>query len=443
MYAHKDTIVAQATASGRGGIAIVRVSGEKVSSIIQSVLKSQLKPRQTYHLPFLDHDETVIDEGVAVYFQAPNSFTGEDVLELHGHGSPVVVDSLIQRILSLGARMANPGEFSERAFLNDKIDLTQAEAIADLIDAQSKQAARLAVRSLQGAFSRAIASLSEKIIYLRTYIEAAIDFAEEEIDFLKDDQITKQYQAILDELSTIQSQAKQGSLMREGITAVIAGEPNVGKSSLLNALSGKELAIVTDIPGTTRDVLRDHVLVHGIPMHIIDTAGLRDSDDVVEREGIRRAKLEMDQADLILHVQDANQADAASISSYVPTLVIKNKIDLAHTQPAVKQENETTQIYLSAKTGAGIDLLRATIVKTVGAKPQEEGLYSARRRHLDALARAKVFLEQGLTQLTDTRAGELVAEELRLAHQSLCEITGEFSADDLLGRIFASFCVGK
>jgi len=444
-----DTIAAQATPPGKGGIAIVRVSGPAVKNLIQRITGCELRPRQANYLPFHDVSGNVIDEGVAIYFPNPHSFTGEDVLELHGHGGPVVVDLLLQRLLSLGVRLARPGEFSERAFLNGKIDLAQAEAIADLINASSKQAARSAIRSLQGEFSKKIHDLNEKIVELRVYIEAAIDFTDEEIDFLSDNSLRQRINEILHDLTSIQTKAKQGSFLREGITAVIAGEPNVGKSSLLNYLSGKEVAIVTDIPGTTRDVLRNHILIDGMPMHIIDTAGLRDSDDVVEQEGIRRAYREMEQADIVLYVMDASkhsQVDLGFLPTAIssrPIIFIRNKIDLMSELPSISAENDHTCISLSAKSGAGIDLLIDQIKNQVGFEAQNEGIYLARRRHLDALARAQSCVMEGLKQLTYSHSGELAAEDFRQAHRALCEITGEFTADDLLGRIFSSFCIGK
>ncbi|MBX3708422.1 MAG: tRNA uridine-5-carboxymethylaminomethyl(34) synthesis GTPase MnmE [Gammaproteobacteria bacterium] len=441
-----DTIVAQATPSGRGGIAVVRVSGPQVTNVIHHVLGHELSPRQAAYHRFYDVDGAVIDEGIAIFFSRPNSFTGEDVLELHGHGGPVVVDLLLQRILSLGPRLARPGEFSERAYLNGKIDLAQAESIADLINASSQQAARSAIRSLQGEFSKEIYALNEKIIYLRTYIEAAIDFTDEEIDFLGDEKIATLLSKILEDLNTIQQKAKQGSFLREGITVVIVGEPNVGKSSLLNYLSGKEVAIVTDIPGTTRDVLRNDILIDGMPIHIIDTAGLRHSDDLVEQEGIRRAYHEMEKADIILHVVDAANAVSSDMTRWEnsrPRITIRNKIDLTREQPSIKNENSETIISLSVKLGVGIDLLKSHIKAQVGYCPTTEGTYLARRRHLDALARAKTHLQESLMQLRQSHAGELAAEDLRLAHLSLCEITGEFTTDDLLGHIFSSFCIGK
>lgn len=439
-----DTIAAQATPTGRGGIAIIRVSGHLVSTIIKAMLGCELAPRQATYLPFRDSDGEVIDEGVAIFFPNPHSFTGEDVLELQGHGGPVVVDLLLQCILSLGVRLARPGEFSERAFLNDKIDLTQAESIADLINASSKQAVRSAMRSLQGEFAKEIHALNEKIIYVRMYVEAAIDFTDEEIDFLADEKISSALKKILDDLKEIQRKAKQGSFLREGITVVIAGEPNVGKSSLLNCLSGKEMAIVTDIPGTTRDVLRDSILIDGMPVHIIDTAGLRESHDIVEQEGIRRAYNEMKKADIVLYVTDANNDEIKEpvLKFEQPFITIRNKIDLMNELSSIHSNDNKTIISLSAKSGAGVDLLKQYIKEQVGFQPAGEGMYLARRRHLDALARAQSHVHECLDQLS-SRSGELAAEDLRQAHLALCEITGVFTSDDLLGRIFSSFCIGK
>jgi tRNA modification GTPase len=441
-----DTITAQVTPPGRGGVAVVRVSGPLTNTISAAILQQALSPRVATYLPFRDHDNGVIDEGLAIYFPNPHSFTGEDVLELQGHGGPVVVDLILQRVLQLGARLAKPGEFSERAFLNGKMDLAQAEAVADLIDASSAQAARLALRSLQGEFSRVIHELTEKIIYLRMYIEAAIDFTDEEIDFLADDKLSQQMHEIIVGLNEIETNAKQGCFLREGITAVIAGAPNVGKSSLLNRLSGKDTAIVTDIPGTTRDVLRDVVLIDGMPMHIVDTAGLRESSDVVELEGMRRAHQEIERADLILYLQDASKSasplELPPAASGRPVLVIRNKIDMTNEAPTLSNDDMTT-ISLSAKTGAGIDLLKDQIKKLVGFNQQTEGIFLARRRHLDALARTRQHIVSAKQQLTANKAGELAAEDLRLAQQAMSEITGEFTSDDLLGRIFSSFCIGK
>ena len=443
-----DTIVAKATPEGRSGVAVIRISGSKVKEITFAMLGCELLPRYANYLPFFDEKGEVLDEGIALFFPHPHSFTGEDILELQGHGGPVVVDLLLQRILELGARLARPGEFSERAFLNGKIDLTQAEAIADLIEASGKQAARSAMRSLQGEFSKVIHEMNEKIIHLRTHIEAAIDFADEEINFLSDHKIHENFFVILNQLKEIIAKAKQGHLLKEGVKVAIIGQPNVGKSSLLNALSGREVAIVTDIPGTTRDVLRDHLLVDGMPLHIVDTAGLRESEDIIEQEGIRRAHQEMKQADFILYVMDANsphdfEKEISTLSVSQPIILIRNKIDLIHAEPAIQKIAENIIISISAKKGWGIDLLKQQLKKQIGFQDHAEGIFLARRRHLDALARVKFCLENGLNALQESRARELVAEDLRQASLSLSEITGEFTADDLLGRIFSSFCIGK
>lgn len=450
MKNNSETIVAAATPPGRGGVAIVRISGPLVKDVSTQLLKKIPEARYATCTSFFDAAGNAIDQGIALYFPGPHSFTGEDILELHGHGGPAIVDCLIRRILELGPRLAHPGEFSERAFLNDKIDLAQAEAIADLIDAASEQAARNALRSLQGEFSRKIHGLVEALIQLRIYVEAAIDFVEEEIDFLNGQQVSSGLNTIIHNLETIQASATQGSLLRDGITAVIAGQPNVGKSSLLNQLSGKDVAIVTEIPGTTRDVLREHILIDGMPMHVIDTAGLRESDDLVEQEGIRRAQDEIAKADLILFVVDASRTDPVFLSDFLQkipehaTLVtIRNKIDLIQEQPELIHDQKNITVSLSAKDSSGIELLKKQIKDSVGYNTHLEGNFSARRRHLDALARAHAFLLNGKKQLTEHRAGELLAEDLRQAQNTLNEITGEFTSDDLLGRIFGSFCIGK
>lgn len=441
-----ETIVALATPLGRGGVAIVRVSGSKVLHIAEHILDQIPTPRYALFSSFRDEKKLIIDQGIALYFVSPHSFTGEDVLELHCHGGIVVVERLIKRVLALGARLAKPGEFSERAFLNDKIDLIQAEAIADLIDASSESAARSALRSLQGEFSKKINELVENIIKLRMYVEAAIDFVEEEVDFLADNQIQINLNAIIDYLAIIQASAKQGALLRDGITAVIAGKPNAGKSSLLNQLSGKDSAIVTDIAGTTRDLLREHIVIDGMPIHIIDTAGLRESVDIVEQEGIRRAYAEIVKADIVLFVLDATETTPTNLNMFLKDIpphativTIRNKIDLL-------QEDAVTSgncISLSAKQGIGIELLKKHIKSIVGYQPTQEGVFSARQRHLDALSRAKEFLFNGKQQLENQKAGELLAEDLRQAQLALNEITGEFTSDDLLGRIFSNFCIGK
>jgi tRNA modification GTPase len=451
---HQDTIAAQATAPGRGGVGIIRVSGRRAGDIAQSILGHIPKPRYAHYGAFHDTQGQEIDQGIALYFPGPNSFTGEDVLELQGHGGPVVMDFLLKRVLTLGARLANPGEFSERAFLNDKLDLAQAEAIADLIDASSVQAAQSALRSLQGEFSRRIHALVEALIQLRIYVEAAIDFPEEEIDFLADGKVLGDLLAIIDQLQAVQNEARQGSLLREGMSVVIAGRPNAGKSSLLNALAGRETAIVTDIAGTTRDVLREHIHIDGMPLHIIDTAGLRDAPDEVERIGIDRAWQEIRKADRILMMADSTQTSATApdelwhdFVEHLPDLsrvtVIRNKADISGEKTGKQQVGEHTLISLSAKNGEGIDLLREHLKDCMGFQSTTEGGFMARRRHLDALERAHELLQTGRDQLEHQGAGELLAEDLRQAQQVLNEITGEFSSDDLLGRIFSSFCIGK
>ncbi|MDV6253722.1 tRNA uridine-5-carboxymethylaminomethyl(34) synthesis GTPase MnmE [Vibrio sp. EA2] len=450
-----DTIVAQATAPGRGGVGIIRVSGPKANLVAEEITGKTLKPRYAEYLPFQAQNGTVLDEGIALYFPNPHSFTGEDVLELQGHGGPVVMDMLIKRILGIeGVRAARPGEFSERAFLNDKMDLTQAEAIADLIDASSEEAAKSALQSLQGQFSQRIQTLVESLIHLRIYVEAAIDFPEEEIDFLADGKVAGDLQAIIDNLDAVRREANQGSIMREGMKVVIAGRPNAGKSSLLNALSGKESAIVTDIAGTTRDVLREHIHIDGMPLHIIDTAGLRDASDEVEKIGIERAWDEIAQADRVLFMVDGTTTDATDPKDIWPDFVdrlpdsigmtvIRNKADQTNEEMGICHVNNPTLIRLSAKTGAGIDALRTHLKACMGFSGNTEGGFMARRRHLDALERAAQHLQIGQEQLEGYMAGEILAEELRITQQHLNEITGEFSSDDLLGRIFSSFCIGK
>ncbi|MBD2800992.1 tRNA uridine-5-carboxymethylaminomethyl(34) synthesis GTPase MnmE [Xenorhabdus sp. M] len=450
-----DTIVAQATPPGRGGVGILRISGRRAAEVAEVVLGKLPKPRYADYLPFRDVDGTVLDQGIALYFPGPNSFTGEDVLELQGHGGPVILDLLLKRILTIsGVRIANPGEFSERAFLNDKLDLAQAEAIADLIDASSEQAARSAMNSLQGAFSNQVHQLVEALTHLRIYVEAAIDFPDEEIDFLSDGKIEAQLDGVIAELAEVRSQARQGSLLREGMKVVIAGRPNAGKSSLLNALAGREAAIVTDIAGTTRDVLREHIHIDGMPLHVIDTAGLREASDEVERIGIERAWQEIEQADRVLFMVDSTTTDAvepaqiwpefmAKLPPSLPITVIRNKTDMTGEETGVAEISDYTLIRLSAREGKGIDLLREHLKETMGFNSNTEGGFLARRRHLQALNTAAEHLHEGHQQLVFARSGELLAEELRLAQQALSEITGEFTSDDLLGRIFSSFCIGK
>lgn len=449
MNGTNDTIAAQATPPGRGGVGIVRISGPKAAECAEVILGHCPRPRHAEYLPFNDTSGEVVDEGLALYFPRPNSFTGEDVLELQGHGGPVVMDRLLAIVQQLGVRLARPGEFSERAFLNGKLDLAQAEAIADLIDASSEQAARSALRSLRGEFSQRVHELVDRLTELRMYVESAIDFPEEEIDFLADGEVQRRLDAIRASLSSVQAAAQQGSLLKEGMTVVLAGLPNAGKSSLLNALAGQESAIVTDIAGTTRDVLREQINLDGMPLHIIDTAGLRESADAVEQEGIRRAWREIEQADRLLLLVDDGRGvteEERAILERLPhglsMTVIRNKCDLSGRPAAIEQGELGTELRLSAKSGEGLDLLRKHLEQSMGYQGTGEGSFMARRRHLDALARAEANLLNG-DQLLQQGAGELLAEELRLAQHALGEITGEVSSDDLLGRIFASFCIGK
>ncbi|HHF5473993.1 TPA: tRNA uridine-5-carboxymethylaminomethyl(34) synthesis GTPase MnmE [Haemophilus influenzae] len=451
----KETIVAQATAPGRGGIGILRVSGPLATKVAQAILGKCPKPRMADYLPFKDADGTILDQGIVLYFKSPNSFTGEDVLELQGHGGQVVLDLLLKRILQIdGIRLARPGEFSEQAFLNDKLDLAQAEAIADLIDATSEQAVRSALKSLQGEFSKKVNELVDSVIYLRTYVEASIDFPDEEIDFLADGKIEANLRGIINQLEDVRSEAKQGSILREGMKVVIAGRPNAGKSSLLNALAGREAAIVTDIAGTTRDVLREHIHIDGMPLHIIDTAGLRDAIDEVERIGISRAWTEIEQADRIILMLDSSDPESADLSkvrseflaklpSTLPVTIVRNKIDLNGEQASESEQGSYQMISLSAQTHDGVQLLREHLKQAMGFQTGMEGGFLARRRHLDALDKAAEHLQIGLVQLTEFHAGELLAEELRLVQSYLSEITGQFTSDDLLGNIFSSFCIGK
>lgn len=450
-----ETIAAVATAQGRGGVGIVRVSGPLASTLAQAICQRELQPRYAHYGPFFADAKQVIDEGLALYFPGPNSFTGEDVLELQGHGGPVVLDLLLRRCVKLGARLARPGEFSERAFLNDKLDLAQAEAIADLIEASSEQAARNALRSLQGEFSRRVHGLTERLISLRIYVEAAIDFPEEEIDFLADGHVLNLLDGVRADLAGVLREAGQGALLRDGMTVVIAGRPNAGKSSLLNALAGREAAIVTEIAGTTRDVLREHIHIDGMPLHVVDTAGLRDTEDQVERIGVERALKAIGEADRILLVVDATAPEADDPFALWPEFLdqrpdpakvtlIRNKADLSGESVVLEVCNDGhVTISLSAKSTEGLDLLREHLKACMGYEQTSESSFSARRRHLEALRQASSHLEHGHAQLTLAGAGELLAEDLRMAQQALGEITGAFSSDDLLGRIFSSFCIGK
>ncbi len=445
--------MAAATPPGRGGLAVVRVSGALSGAIAQAVLGAIPEPRLATYRRFLDATGEPIDQGVALFFPAPNSFTGEDVLELQGHGGPVVVDLIIHRVVECGARLARAGEFSERAFLNDKIDLAQAEAVADLIDSATAAAARAAMRSLCGEFSDEVRGLTEALIDLRMFVEAAIDFPEEEVDFLCAGELTVRLGRVFELLGALEANARRGQLLRDGMVIVIAGRPNAGKSSLMNRLAGHDAAIVTPEPGTTRDVLRERIEIDGLPLSIIDTAGLHTAANAIEAEGVRRARAEMNRADRILLVVDAaararGESGPVAVSDLpegIPVTRIHNKIDLTQgVQPhVVNNADGSAELWLSALTGAGLPLLREHLKSCVGFESAGGGALSARRRHLDALVRARRHLEEARRQLVETRSGEIVAEELRLTQAALAEITGEFSNEDLLGRIFSSFCIGK
>lgn len=468
-FSEKSTIAAQATAPGRGGVGIIRVSGSEAKNVAQAILGKIPEVRKAEYLPFMDDNKQVLDQGIALFFKGPNSFTGEDVIEFQGHGGPVILDMLLKAILVIPkVTMAKPGEFSEQAFLNDKLDLTQAEAIADLINSSSEQAARSALHSLQGDFSKLVHEMVESIIHLRMYVEAAIDFPEEEIDFLADKKIVTDLKAIIKQVESVRNQAQQGSIIREGMRVVIAGRPNAGKSSLLNALSGKEAAIVTDIAGTTRDVMTEQIHIDGMPLHIIDTAGLRDSDDKVEQIGIERAWQEIKQADRVLLMVDASEQhsvlyDERDIKNYYPEFfeqlpenisltLVRNKADLNQskvkdsiglTEITDSKQKTHTIITLSAKTGDGIEALKEHLKTIMGYQGSTEGGFMARRRHLTALTNTHQHLIIGLEQLESFVAGEILAEELRICQQELDQITGEFTSDDLLSKIFSSFCIGK
>jgi tRNA modification GTPase len=442
------TIVARATPAGRGGIGVVRISGPLARPIAEAVLGSCPAPRVATLNTFTDAGGQALDTGLALFFPAPHSYTGEDVLELQGHGGPVLLEMLVGRIVSLGARIARPGEFTERAFLNDKLDLLQAEAVADLIDAGSRTAARAAQRSLSGEFSAAILGLNEQVTGLRMYVEAAIDFPEEEIDFLATDELRRRLDAVEQEFTRIETAARQGRLLRDGVHVVIAGRPNSGKSSLLNRLAGYDAAIVTDQPGTTRDPIREQLEIDGLPVHIVDTAGLRDSGDVVEREGVNRTRAQLAVADLALLVIDAADAGhigdlSAELPAGTPVIVVRNKIDLSGEAAGLAGDGEPTLVRISARTGAGLPDLRQLIKQQAGFGEAGEGTVIARQRHLDSIRRARAHFDAGREQLERQRAGELLAEELRGAQLALAEITGEFTSDDLLGKIFGSFCIGK
>jgi tRNA modification GTPase len=442
----KDTIVAIATPPGKGGIGIVRLSGADTEKIARSILENVPSARVATRARFHDSNGLPIDTGIALWFPAPDSFTGESVLELQGHGGPVVMSLLVQTAVELGARRAEPGEFSKRAFLNGKLDLVQAEAVADLIDSGTTQAARAAHRSLSGAFSREVDALLEQLIRLRLHVEAAIDFPEEEIDFLSDKALLAQLETCQQSFDELQSRASAGRVLKDGVHAVIVGKPNAGKSSLLNLLSGQDAAIVTEYAGTTRDILREQIDIDGLAVQLVDTAGIRDNPDAIEAEGIRRAKRALENADLVLWIQDATDADPKlpddTALPDVPVVVLRNKIDLSGDSAGVVAD-EPVVLNISATSGAGIDELKDTIRRIAGYADQGEGAFTARQRHVDALVTAAGHFGRGRQALEVERAGELLAEELRLAQGALSALTGEFSSDDLLGRIFTEFCIGK
>ena len=457
----KDTIAAVATAPGKGGIGIIRLSGDKASAIAQHITGlSMLEPRHAHYASFYDQHGEKLDSGIALFFPGPNSFTGEDVIELQGHGGRVILDLLLTEAIAHGARIARPGEFSERAFLNNKIDLVQAEAIADIIESSSQSAARSAVRSLSGEFSEKINQLTHDLTQLRVYVEAAIDFPDEEVDFISDSTLVHSLDAILKSIDAIYQQARQGQLIRDGLSVVIIGKPNAGKSSLLNLLAGDDLAIVNQQAGTTRDILREDIHIDGLPLRIIDTAGLRESPDEIEQEGIKRAKREIEKADTLLYMRDISEngnkenlstLDAIKIELHslgintvdqTPCIVVNNKIDLHAIEAQQIQHNAYREIFLSAKTGSGLDFLKQNL-KDICGYQNTEGNFVARRRHIDALSQTQQAVQAGRQQLLEFKAGELLAEELRQAQNHLGQITGTVTSDDLLGEIFSSFCIGK
>ncbi len=441
-----DTIVAPATPPGIGGIGVVRISGPLVEEIGARMLGSLPDPRQATYARFRDAEGQQIDAGIALYFPGTASFTGEPVLELQGHGGPVVIAMLVDAALDCGARLAEPGEFTQRAFLNDKLDLAQAEAVADLVGSGTQQAARAALRSLSGVFSEQVEALAEKLVRLRLYVEAAIDFPEEEIDFLSDDKLSADLDVCAAQFEALQRGAGSGRVLRDGYRVVIVGKPNAGKSSLLNHLSGEDTAIVTELAGTTRDILREQINIDGLAVELVDTAGLREDPDRIEEEGIRRARKAMSSADAVLWIQDATDPAPGSIDASVPddipVTVVRNKIDLCAERPGT-EPGEPFVVRLSARTGVGMDALRERLRQMAGYRNLGEGAFTARQRHVDALQRAASHFAAGRQALNEARAGELLAEELRLAHEALGEITGAVSSDDLLGMIFSTFCIGK
>ena len=442
-----DTIAAIATASGAGGIGVVRLSGPDVKQIATQVLGHCPAPRHAAYLDFKQANGDLIDRGIAIFYPNPHSYTGENVLELQAHGGTALMQILLARCITLGARQAEPGEFTRRAYLNDKIDLAQAEAVADVINAATAEAAQSAVRSLSGEFSQRINALLLKLIDLRMFVEACLDFPEEEIDFITQGRVAEKLASIIAELNSVFAQAKQGSLLREGINVVLVGQPNVGKSSLMNQLAGEEIAIVTSIAGTTRDTIKNAIQINGVPLHIIDTAGLRETDDEVEKFGIARTWRAAESANIALLLVDAAHGiteTEKSILERLPQEIAKiwvhNKIDIGHELPSVKEIEAITHIYLSAKTGAGLDLLKSHLLKLAGYENNAEGVFMARARHLQALDKVALHLSIAAQQI---KSAELLAEELRIAQVALASITGEFTSDDLLGEIFSKFCIGK
>lgn len=442
-----DTIAAIATAPGAGGIGIVRVSGPACKAIAKGILGHCPAPRQAAYLAFNDDGNALIDRGIAIYYPMPHSYTGEDVLELQAHGGTALMQLLLARCLELGARQAEPGEFTRRAYLNDKIDLAQAEAVADVISAATAEAARSAVRSLSGEFSRSIHALLDKLVDLRMYIEACLDFPEEEIDFITQGNVATKLASISEELRFVFSRAKQGNLLREGIQVVLVGQPNVGKSSLMNQLAGEEVAIVTPIAGTTRDTIKSAIQINGIPLHVTDTAGLRETVDEIEQQGIARTWRALESADIALLLMDAGHGITRNeksilerLPSFLPKIWIHNKIDLSHKAPGIEVKDGERHIYLSARTGEGMALLRESLLEIMGWQPAGEGVFMARTRHLVALSTVESNLTIAGSLLHQP---ELMAEELRLAQDALNTITGEFTPDDLLGEIFSRFCIGK
>lgn len=445
----EDTIAAIATPFGKGGVAIIRISGPQSSDIVQQLSSRKPQDRKALFTSFYDASNHIIDSGICIYFKGPNSYTGEDIVEVQGHGGIVVINMLLKRIIALGARIAKPGEFTERAFLNNKLDLTQAEAVADIIESTTEHSVRSAQRSLQGTFSKLIHELIGELTELRIYVEAAIDFVDEEIDFLNEGGIEQRIKLLSEKLTLILSNAKTGQLLRDGISVVLVGKPNAGKSSLLNCLTGEETAIVTDVAGTTRDILKEYIQLDGLPLHIIDTAGIHDSNNLIEQEGIRRAHKEIQYADKVLIIHDVR--DQHGINEFISQLdsdndkrvIIFNKIDLINQPAKVVYSKDGDQIFLSIKTGEGFDLLTDYLKKSVGYDENQEAVFIARQRHVNALSEALIAINNGLIQLQQNQAGEIVAEELRLAQNHLGEITGKISSDDLLGKIFSNFCIGK